>query len=148
MVKLNLPDYDFKVKKSEEKLWIFDPIRKKDVVLTPEEWVRQHFLNYLINHLSYPKALVRIEGGLKYNQLSKRADIVIYSRDGVPWMLVECKSADQEISERTVHQASVYNTTMKAKYLTVTNGMKHYCALIDWSNQGYQLLTALPDFEL
>ena len=148
MQKLNLPEYDFKVKKEEEKFWIFDPVRKKDVVLTPEEWVRQHFLNYMITHLNYPKALIRIEGGLKYNQLNKRADIVVFDRAGQPWMIVECKAADQTVNENTVHQASVYNSAIRAKYLAVTNGMKHYCAAIDWEKHDYQLMTAMPEFQL
>lgn len=147
MLRLNLPEFEFKVKKADGKLWIFDRIRRKDVVLTPEEWVRQHFINYMINHLHYPKSLIRIEGGLKYNQLSKRADLVVYDREGTPWMVAECKSAEQEINESTVRQASVYNHTMKAKYLVVTNGMKHYCAAIDWEKHGYQMLTAMPPFE-
>jgi hypothetical protein len=147
MLRLNLPEFEFKVKKADGKLWIFDSIRRKDVVLTPEEWVRQHFINYMINHLHYPKTLIRIEGGLKYNQLSKRADLVIYDRAGAPWMVVECKSADQEVNESTVRQASVYNHTMKAKYLVVTNGMKHYCAAIDWEKHGYQMLITMPEFD-
>lgn len=146
MLQLNLPAFDFRVKKAEGKFWIFDIIRRKDVVLTPEEWVRQHFIHYMIDHLHYPKSLIRIEGGLKYNQLSKRADIVIYDREGNPWMVVECKSAQEQISENTVRQASVYNHTIKATYLAVTNGMKHYCAAIDWEKHGYQMLTAMPEF--
>jgi hypothetical protein len=148
MLKLNLPEFDVRIRKENDKFWIFDSIRKKEVVLTPEEWVRQHFINYLIHHLGYPKSLIRIEGGLKYNQLSKRADIVVFDRNGNPWMVIECKSSDQAITESTAMQASVYNHTFKAKYLAVTNGLKHYCAQIDWKTNGCQLLTAMPEFEI
>jgi hypothetical protein len=146
MQRLNLPEFDYKVKKADDKIWIFDVIRKKFLVLTPEEWVRQHFVNYLISELKYPKSLIRIEGGLTYNQLSKRSDIVVFDREGKPWMLVECKSSDQKINQSVLHQASAYNATLKAKYLTVTNGILHYCASTDWQENKIDLLTALPAF--
>src|SRR5688572_31218406 len=99
MHKLNLPAFDYKLKKVDGKVWIFDVIRKKYVILTPEEWVRQHFIYYLVTELHYPRALVRVEGGLVYNTLNKRSDIVIFGREGAPWMLVECKSPTLKLSE-------------------------------------------------
>src|SRR5690349_14800264 len=132
MYKLNLPDFDYKLKKAEGKVWIFDVIRKKFIVLTPEEWVRQHFVNYLISDLKYPKALIKVEGGLKFNQLSKRSDIVVFNRDGNPWMIVECKSPTIALTQESLMQASVYNSTLRANYITVTNGIVHHCANIDW----------------
>src|SRR5690606_27113443 len=92
MVDLNLPSFEYRIKKTEEKTFIFDEIRKKFVVLTPEEWVRQHFVHYMIGHLRYPRALINVETGLAYNQLRKRSDIVLYDRTGKPWMIVECKA--------------------------------------------------------
>ena len=92
MIKLNLPDFDYKLKKAEGKVWIFDVIRKKYLVLTPEEWVRQHVVHFLITHKKYPKALIKLEGGLNYNQLQKRSDIVVFDREGKPWMIMECKA--------------------------------------------------------
>jgi hypothetical protein len=147
MQRLNLPEFDYKVKKADGKIWIFDVIRKKFLVLTPEEWVRQHFVNYLISELKYPKSLIRIEGGLTYNQLSKRSDIVVFDREGKPWMLVECKSTDQKINQSVLRQASAYNATLKAKYLTVTNGILHFCASTNWEENKIELLTALPAFD-
>jgi hypothetical protein len=144
MHQLNLPSFDYKLKKADGKVWIFDVIRKKYIVLTPEEWVRQHFLHYLLTELMYPRALVRIEGGLTYNTLSKRSDIVVFDRQGKPWMLIECKSPDLQLSENTLHQASAYNATLKAKYLTVTNGLVHYCSETNWDEGKTSLLSEMP----
>ena len=146
MIKLNLPAYDCVVKEEDGKVFILDQIRKKYLVLTPEEWVRQHFINYLITDLKYPKALMKIEGGLTFNKLSKRSDIVVFNRDGQPWMVVECKSPSQKLSQSTVHQASVYNYTLKARYLTVTNGMEHICCEVNWSEGKTAILKELPAF--
>src|ERR1700704_4205256 len=109
MTRLNLPACDFKVKKSEGKVWIFDGSRKKFVVLTPEEWVRQHFINFLITEHQYPRSLFRIEGSLAYNRLQKRSDILVYDRGGKPWMLVECKSPAIKLSQRAFNQVAIYN---------------------------------------
>jgi hypothetical protein len=144
MYKLNLPAFDYKLQKADGKVWIFDVIRKKYIVLTPEEWVRQHFVNYLITELQYPRSLVKVEGGLSYNQLQKRSDIVVFDREGKPWMIIECKSPTLNLSSDTLMQASVYNASLKAKYLTVTNGLLHYCALTDWSLGKSLLLDNLP----
>lgn len=144
MYKLNLPEFDFKLKKAEGKVWIFDGIRKKYIVLTPEEWVRQHFIHYLIHEKKYPRSLIKVEGGLIYNQLQKRTDIVVFNRHGLPWMVVECKSPTLPVSASTLTQASVYNTTLKAPFLTVTNGLVHLCAQIDWVERKTTLLEDTP----
>lgn len=146
MIKLNLPAFEYKLKKAHGKVWIFDVIRKKYIILTPEEWVRQHFIHYLIAELHYPKALVKIEGGLMYNQLKKRSDILVFDREGKPWMVVECKSPDLKLSESTLRQASAYNATLKARYLTVSNGLAHYCAATDWDLGKTTLLERLPEY--
>lgn len=147
MVKLNLPEFDCKLKKAEGKVWIFDVIRKKYIVLTPEEWVRQHFINYLVTDKKYPKALIRVEGGLSYNQLQKRSDIVIFDRDGNPWMIVECKAPNLSLSAITLQQVSAYNASLKAKFVSVTNGLVHYCASTDWVEGKTELLKDFPDYE-
>jgi hypothetical protein len=147
MQKLNLPEFQYRLQHSGGKVWIFDVIRKKFLVLTPEEWVRQHFVHYLINELNYPKALIKVEGSLTYNQLGKRSDIVVFNREGTPWMLIECKSPDQKISDAILRQASTYNASLKAKYLTVTNGLNHFCSFIDWNDGRTESLTQLPAFE-
>ncbi len=147
MIKLNLPSFEFSMKELDGRIWIYDGLRKKYLVLTPEEWVRQHFLHYLVHHVHYPKSLIKVEGGLKFNQLQKRSDIVVFDRNGNPWMLIECKSADQPINESTLRQASAYNTTLKAKYLVLTNGMKTFCCQIESENGNAVMLNDLPVFE-
>jgi len=134
MVVLNLPEFDVKLKKSEGKVWIFDGIRKKYLVLTPEEWVRQHLIHYFMDQLNYPKSLIRIEQGLKYNQLQKRSDIIVFDRNGNPWMIVECKAPDVKLNQSSVQQVAVYNSSIKAKYVAVSNGMKHVCYELTGSN--------------
>ena len=146
MIPLNLPPFEYKVKKAEGKLWIFDVIRKKYVALIPEEWVRQHFIHWIVDHLNYPKSLIRVEGGLTFNQLAKRTDIVVFDRNGKPWMIIECKSPDIPVSEKTVFQASTYNAIHKAKYITVTNGITHLYAGTAWEEGTTRWLEKMPDF--
>jgi hypothetical protein len=148
MYKLNLPDFDYKLKKADGKIWIFDVIRKKYLVLTPEEWVRQHFVHFVMNDFKYPKSLIKIEGGLRYNQLQKRTDILIFDREAKPWMVIECKSPELRLSETTLQQASVYNATLKAKFLTVTNGLQYFCSATDWIEGKVSLLDKLPAYPL
>ncbi len=144
---LTLPTFDYKITEIEGKNYIFDIIRKKNLILTPEEWVRQHFIHLLINQYLYPKSLFKIEGGLKYNRLQKRSDIVIYDRIGSPFLLVECKSADETINQSVVEQASRYNQTIRAKYLAVTNGIKTFCFEIDFEKNITIQLQNLPFIE-
>jgi predicted type IV restriction endonuclease len=147
MTPLNLPTYSFKVKKSEGKVWIFDGSRKKYVVCTPEEWVRQHFINYLVQDHRYPKSLFRIEGSLAYNTLQKRSDILVHDRTGKPWMLVECKSPSIKLSQRAFNQVAIYNMTVGAKYIAVTNGMVHFCCLAPKPGQAGKFLDEFPQFD-
>ena len=147
MLKLNLPEFEYTIKNIEGKVWIFDVIRKKYIVLTPEEWVRQHFIHYLLKELKYPRSLVKIEGGLMYNQLQKRSDIVIYSREGKPWMIVECKSPDQKLGQQTIRQAAVYNQTLKAEYVAITNGLVHICCQMDWNERRTRVLESFPAYD-
>jgi hypothetical protein len=147
MHKLNLPSINATLKKEEGKVLIFDVIRKKYIVLTPEEWVRQHFIQYLISELKYPRSLFRIEGSLTYNKLQKRSDILVFGRNGKPWMLIECKSADIRLSQKAFNQVAVYNMTVNAKYLAVTNGMAHFCRLAGKDGEDPIFLNAFPEFE-
>lgn len=146
MVTLNLPSFDYTLRKENGQVFILDIIRKKYLVLTPEEWVRQHFVHFLISSLQYPRPLIKIEGGLRFNELKKRSDIVVFNREGAPWMVIECKAPDQKLSDRTLHQASVYNQTLKAKYLTVTNGLVHICCEIDWAAGTTSVLESFPAY--
>jgi predicted type IV restriction endonuclease len=145
--KLNLPLFTPTLKKEEGKVWIFDIIRKKHIVLTPEEWVRQHFIHYMINELKYPKSLFRIEGSLTYNKLQKRSDILVRDRDGRPWMLVECKSPSIKLTQRAFNQIAVYNMTVGAKFIAVTNGMVHYCCEAAKAGEETKFLNEFPSFE-
>jgi hypothetical protein len=146
MIQLNLPPFDHKVKKAEGKLWIFDVIRKKYVALIPEEWVRQHFIHFLISNARYPKSLIKVEGGLQFNQLQKRTDLVVFDRQGAPWMIVECKAPNVQISALTLSQAAMYNSTLRAKYITVSNGLAHLYAEINWTEGSTRWLDSLPPY--
>lgn len=147
MFKLNLPSFTPSLKKEEGKVWIFDIIRKKHIVLTPEEWVRQHFIHHMINDLKYPKSLFRIEGSLTYNKLQKRSDILVRDRDGKPWLLVECKSPSIKLTQKAFNQIAVYNMTVGAKYIAVTNGMVHYCCEAAKPGEEAKFLNEFPSFE-
>lgn len=127
MKKLNLPPVALQLIKRDSKLQIFDTIRKKYLVLTPEEWVRQHLVHYLMEEKGFPSGLISLEAGLKYNQLPKRSDILIYAPSGQPLLLVECKAPEVKITESTFHQAVTYNKTIKASYVLLSNGLEHYC---------------------
>jgi len=145
MEKLNLPEFPSKVKQVNGKVLIFDIIRKKHVRLTPEEWVRQNFINYLVDFLDYPKSLIKVESGLRYNRLLKRSDILVFSRNAEPLLLIECKSPDSKISQKVVDQAAVYNRSLNARYILVTNGIRHLCWKID--DGGNQLLEEIPRYD-
>ena len=119
---LNLPAYQYKIKTDGQRKQIFDRIRKKYVALTPEEWVRQHFINFLIEQKKYPESLMMVEMKLKYNRQQKRGDIVIYNNLGKPCVIVECKSPEIKITQDVFDQAARYNMTLKVEYLLVTNG--------------------------
>ncbi|MFA0963052.1 type I restriction enzyme HsdR N-terminal domain-containing protein [Roseivirga sp. BDSF3-8] len=146
MVKLNLPPYACRVERQAGKLVIFDPIRKKYLVLTPEEWVRQHFIAYLTNYLNYPQGLIRAEAGIKYNQMQRRSDIVVYDRSVSPLMLVECKAPEVKVSRKTFEQAAAYNKVLGAPYLIVTNGLSHFCCEIDHDKGTYDFIDAIPEY--
>lgn len=148
MQKLNFPTYSFRLKNRENKRFIFDDIRKKFVVLQPEEWVRQHCINYLVVQKNYPKTLINVEKELKINGLSKRYDIVIYNSDGSIHLIVECKSPKININQETFDQIARYNLTLNATYLMVTNGINHYYCAMDFETERYNFLKDIPDYTL
>lgn len=123
---LNLPAANLKLIKEEGEFYVYDIIRKKNILLTPEEWVRQHFVHYLIHTCNYPKSLFRVETGLQYNTLQKRSDIKVYNREGNVFMLVECKAFSVSLNQQTLKQASAYNKSIEAEWLVITNGLMHY----------------------
>ena len=146
MQQLNFPTYNFRFKNSENKTAIFDEIRKKFIILTPEEWVRQNVVHYLIQEKKYPKSLINVEKLLKINGLVKRYDVVVFNKDGSIFILVECKAPEIKISQTTFDQIARYNMTLQAEYLMVTNGHNHYFCQMDFENERYAFLRELPDF--
>lgn len=146
MTKLNFSSYSFRFKNSENKTYIFDIIRKKFLLLTPEEWVRQHVLNYLIEDLKYPKSLINVEKLVNVNGLKRRYDIVVFKSDGSLFLLVECKAPEVQISQATFDQIAQYNFVLKAENLMITNGLNHYFCQMDFENEKYVFLKELPEF--
>ncbi|MGB1308890.1 MAG: type I restriction enzyme HsdR N-terminal domain-containing protein [Oceanihabitans sp.] len=147
MQNLHFPKFSFRFKNSENKTLIYDEIRKKFVVLQPEEWVRQHCVQFLIQVKGYPKSLINVEKELKVNNLRKRYDIVIYKPNGSIYLIVECKSAKIKIDQSTFDQIARYNLTLNAKYLMVTNGINHYYCEMDFNAECYTFLKELPNYK-
>ena len=147
MQKLNFPTYSFRFKNSENKVAIFDEIRKKFIILTPEEWVRQHVVQYLLQDKNYPKSYINVEKLIKVNDLSKRYDIIVYQPNGAIYLLIECKAPEVIITQQTFDQIARYNLVLNAKYLMVSNGLNHYFCQMDFENEKYIFLKELPEFE-
>ncbi|MHB1920794.1 MAG: type I restriction enzyme HsdR N-terminal domain-containing protein [Chitinophagaceae bacterium] len=146
MIEITFPDPDFLVQKKEGKTLIFDEIRKKYVVLTPEEWVRQNMIRYLIRIKHFPPTLMSIEKEIMLGTLKKRYDLVIYNRDSLPWMMVECKSLDIPISDKTLEQILRYHQVLAVHYLVLTNGKQTYCMGRSGPYQNFEFLPDLPEF--
>ena len=146
MQKLNFPTYSFGFKNSENKVSIFDEIRKKFILLTPEEWVRQHVVQFLLQDKKYPKSYINVEKLIKINDLSKRYDGVVFQPNGEIFLLIECKAPEVTISQQTFDQIARYNLVLKAKYLMVTNGLNHYFCQMDFENEKYVFLRELPEY--
>ena len=146
-MELNLPSYNLKIRKNQQgKPEVFDQFRKKYIVITPEEWVRQHFLNYLIHDKAYPASLIAVEKGLKINQLQKRFDAVVYNTKGLPAVLIEFKSTEIKLNQKVFDQIARYNLKMKVKYLIISNGLLHYCCEMDYESNNYRFLEDIPSF--
>ncbi|WP_179007793.1 type I restriction enzyme HsdR N-terminal domain-containing protein [Winogradskyella forsetii] len=143
---LNFPKFEYRFKSTENKVSIFDVIRKKFIILQPEEWVRQHCVHYLINAKNFPKSLINVEKELTINGLKKRYDIVIFNSDGSIHLIVECKSHHIKIDQTTFDQIARYNLVLNATYLMVTNGLNHYYCEMDMKNERYSFLKAVPDY--
>ena len=141
---LNLPPYPFKISDDNGTLTLFDEIRKKTIIITPEEWVRQHFVQYLINQKKYPRSLIKLEGGLKLNTLQKRTDIVVFNSSGERILMVECKAPSVTIDQKTFDQIARYNMVHKVSLLAVSNGLQHYYCTIDHKKCAYQFIEELP----
>ncbi len=146
MIKINYPEYHPKIKKEKDKEFIFDEVRKRWIILTPEEWVRQNFLQYLIQVKKYPAALIAIEKEIKLGDLKKRFDIVVYGSSSKPWMIIECKEMNVDLSKQVLHQVLRYNITMQVPYLVITNGS--YCMAFQCINNQLKDLVELPEKNL
>lgn len=147
MFSLNLPKADIKLQQKEGKTRIFDPLRRRYVVLTPEEWVRQHFVSYLIHHLGYPAAVLGNEVGISVGETSKRCDTLLYDRHAQPLMIIEYKAPHITLNQRVFDQISRYNMALHVDYLIVSNGMQHYCCRMNYTEGTYHFLREIPRYE-
>lgn len=146
MIRLNLPSFKIKLSGTIQKPMIYDILRRKHVALTPEEWVRQHFIHYMIECKSYPASLMANEVSLKYGAKSLRADTVLYNRSLKPIMIMEYKAPDIAITRSVFDQISAYNLLLHVDYLIMSNGMQHYCCKMDYDHRSYTFLTDIPDY--
>jgi len=146
MLKLNLPEYSFRFKNAEGKDFIFDSFRKKYVRLTPEEWVRQNFLQFLVTEKKYSPSLLTIEALVNINGNPQRTDLIVFDRSGNPILVAEFKAPEIKISQQTFDQIARYNMQLKVNFLIVSNGLVHYCCKINHAEKTYAFLTDIPEF--
>lgn len=146
MLSLNLPKYETKICERDGKLQIFDPLRKCHVALTPEEWVRQHFVNFLIESRGFPAALMANEVAITVNGMKRRCDTVVYDKQLQPRVIVEYKAPTVKITKEVFAQISRYNLTLKVDYLIVSNGLQHFCCRMDYPNNSYTFLQEIPEY--
>lgn len=144
---LNFPEFHFRISQPEEgKYEIFDELRKKYLLLTPEEWVRQHIIKYLIDHKNYPKSLIALERGIRYNELMKRFDVLVLDRNGDPFFLIECKAPEVKLTQKAVEQVCLYNKTIGAAFLGISNGIVHICMQRQAKDGKYFQINHFPSF--
>jgi len=148
MISLNLPSFDIKIRREGNRAVVLDPLRRRWVALTPEEWVRQHFVNLLVSEKHYPATLVANEVQLSVGEKVMRADTVVYDRTRHPRMIVEYKAPTVAITQKVFDQISVYNLLLRVDYLAVSNGRQHYVCRMDYDNEKYSFLEDLPDYEV
>lgn len=147
MIALNLPNFEYKLKKINGKNFILDPLRKKFVKLTPEEWVRQSFVDYLIKYKNFPAGRISNECTIKLYSLSRRCDTVLYDKCLKPLIIVEYKAPNVKITEKVFNQIEAYNHELKAKYLIISNGLTHYCCKMDYDGMKHEYLKDIPSYE-
>jgi len=148
MLQLNLPEYKFRIKKLDEKLFIFDSQRKRYVSLTPEEWVRQHFIQFMIEAKGYPAAYLAIEKQLNLNGMKKRCDAILYDNTGQPIMIIEFKAPNVLISQATFDQVAVYNSKLNVDFFMISNGIEHYCCRVNTQTACYEFFPEIPHFSV
>ncbi len=147
MWQLNLPTYYFRIKKQNEKLLIFDSQRKKYVALTPEEWVRQNFIRFLIVEKGYPAAYLAVEKQLDMNGMKKRCDAILYNEYALPILIIELKAPNIPISQATFDQVAVYNAKLKVNFFMISNGIEHYCCRVNTENAFYEYFSEIPHYQ-
>lgn len=147
MLELNLPAFDIKVTKKDGRLFVFDRLRKKYIALTPEEWVRQHFINFLVTDKNYPQSLIVNEMEIELNSQKKRCDSVVYDREGKPLVIVEYKAPEVNITQKVFDQIARYNIVLRVQYLIISNGYDHYCCRVDYDKQSIEYLEAIPNYD-
>lgn len=147
MFRLNLPTYEIKIAQRGNKQLIFDFLRRKYVALTPEEWVRQHFVHYLIEHKGYPAGLIGNEVELNVGEKKLRCDTILYNKVAQPQIIIEYKAPQIKLQQKTFDQISAYNLLLKVDYLIVSNGMQHICCRMDYENQKYCFLEDIPNYQ-
>ncbi len=146
MFRLNLPSYEIKIRGTSEKPEIFDFLRRRYVALTPEEWVRQHFVHYLVEHKGYPQGLMCNEKELKIGQKKLRCDTLLYNKDMRPRMIVEYKSPTVALTQKVFDQITAYNLILHVDYLIVSNGLLHFCCRMDYASHSYSFIEKIPDY--
>ena len=147
MKQINLPPYDVRWRDNDGKHEIFDFLRRRYVALTPEEWVRQHFVHFLIEHKGYPKGLLANEKELRVGEKRLRCDTVLYSATLQPLMIIEYKAPEVAVTQRVFDQITAYNMLLHVDYLIVSNGIRHYCCRMDYASRSYRFLTDIPDYK-
>ena len=147
MTALNLPEYNVRTCSKDGKTMIFDILRNKYVALTPEEWVRQHFVNYLINYKGYPKSLMNNEVKIIQNGITRRCDTILYGQDLNPRLIIEYKSTDIKITQKVFDQITRYNMVLNVDFLIVSNGIEHYCCRINYAKKSYSFLQDIPEYK-
>ncbi|WP_101689668.1 type I restriction enzyme HsdR N-terminal domain-containing protein [Dysgonomonas massiliensis] len=147
MFELNLPSFNPNIKKVNGRISIFDRLRRRFVALTPEEWVRQHFVNFLITERNYPESLIANEIQIDLNKQKKRCDSVVYGRDMKPLLILEYKAPEIKITQEVFNQIANYNIVLHVNYLIVSNGMEHYCCYVDYEKQSIKYLADIPSYE-
>ena len=148
MIRLNLPEYEINIAEKDGKQQIFDFLRRKFVALTPEEWVRQHFTHFLVEHKGYPKGLLANETQLVIGDKRLRCDTLLYNKQMQPQMIIEYKAPHIQLQQKTFDQIAVYNLLLHADYLVVSNGLQHYCCQMDYEQRSYRFLTEIPEYVL
>lgn len=144
MIKIEYPAYDFKIKKENNAEYIFDSMRKQWLLLMPEEWVRQNFLRYIVQVKKYPSSLIAIEKEIYLGELKKRCDIVVYNRNALPWMIIECKEMNVTLNSKVLEQVLRYHITLPATYLVITNGS--YCFGFEKREGKFYEIDELPGY--